>query len=414
MQATGGGGGLSFSFDDGSGVAFCSERVRVEQRATADMPNWPEDDEEHKHEEPDSADHPSALLLARALEDVRQLQQQFATFRDLAGRRLARLEAREGFRSACCPACSLAEQDAACRRMQCCFARAVLRGRRARAAAALHDMASPCSTGRGGGRRPPGVAPSASSAAELDGVAATADAIAEPAANATHVATVVVEASATPATARTAAASASALIAASSERQGIKGPLGGAAADECAGCGKARAAGTKLRRCSRCRLVFYCDTKCQRAHRRTHKPSCIKPTPPVVAGAALPVAGAAVTSMPVTEEEQEAVAEEEKEAVTEECPICLEPLLGDIHSPTRARLFCCGKQTCVDCKNGCMARKIFRCPMCRSAVPRSPEEEVNALLPNAVHGQAWAQNSLAVCFATGRGVKRDLKQAFEL
>ena len=126
------------------------------------MPNWPAHQDDKEKHAGDAANDPSALLLA----SVRQLQRQFGRQQ----RQIQRLEAREGFRSACCPACSLVKQDAACRRMQGCFSRAVLRGRRVRAAAErVVSGTAPARSSHAGGSG--GWATHAASA-EPDGVAA--------------------------------------------------------------------------------------------------------------------------------------------------------------------------------------------------------------------------------------------------
>ncbi|KAK6855030.1 hypothetical protein PG990_008678 [Apiospora arundinis] len=46
----------------------------------------------------------------------------------------------------------------------------------------------------------------------------------------------------------------------------------------CFTCGKVEAdSGKVLLRCSRCQGAYYCDTECQRAHWKAHKPACIEP-----------------------------------------------------------------------------------------------------------------------------------------
>ena len=43
----------------------------------------------------------------------------------------------------------------------------------------------------------------------------------------------------------------------------------------CAACGAAeRAGGSRMLRCSRCQVSFYCSPECQRSHWRAHKPIC--------------------------------------------------------------------------------------------------------------------------------------------
>jgi hypothetical protein len=43
---------------------------------------------------------------------------------------------------------------------------------------------------------------------------------------------------------------------------------------ECGRCGKVGVVKTKLKKCSRCRVVWYCDVECQKAHWIEHKNGC--------------------------------------------------------------------------------------------------------------------------------------------
>lgn len=44
----------------------------------------------------------------------------------------------------------------------------------------------------------------------------------------------------------------------------------------CAACGTtARAGGSRMLRCSRCQISFYCSPECQRSHWHAHKTICI-------------------------------------------------------------------------------------------------------------------------------------------
>ena len=43
---------------------------------------------------------------------------------------------------------------------------------------------------------------------------------------------------------------------------------------KCAACGKGANDDVKLKQCSACKLVVYCDVTCQKAHRKEHKEDC--------------------------------------------------------------------------------------------------------------------------------------------
>ncbi|ETV91658.1 hypothetical protein, variant [Aphanomyces invadans] len=46
----------------------------------------------------------------------------------------------------------------------------------------------------------------------------------------------------------------------------------------CAACDKKAAEDKKLKRCTRCQCVFYCDAQCQRNHWKDHKVNCVDPS----------------------------------------------------------------------------------------------------------------------------------------
>ena len=43
---------------------------------------------------------------------------------------------------------------------------------------------------------------------------------------------------------------------------------------KCAACGKSANDDVKLKQCSACKLVAYCNVTCQKAHRKEHKEDC--------------------------------------------------------------------------------------------------------------------------------------------
>ena len=43
---------------------------------------------------------------------------------------------------------------------------------------------------------------------------------------------------------------------------------------KCAACGKGADDDIKLKQCSACKLVAYCNVTCQKAHRKKHKDDC--------------------------------------------------------------------------------------------------------------------------------------------
>ena len=48
----------------------------------------------------------------------------------------------------------------------------------------------------------------------------------------------------------------------------------------CAACGKRETNGRKLKKCTACRQVAYCNVDCQRRHWKTHRPECCKSSVP--------------------------------------------------------------------------------------------------------------------------------------
>ena len=120
----------------------------------------------------------------------------------------------------------------------------------------------------------------------------------------------------------------------------------------CANCGKSEVEhGVKLKRCTACKAVNYCNRECQMTHRRQHKKDCRKKADELLF---------------------------EDPPPREECPLCMLPLpLDDAQSSLQLY---CGKVICKGCVSAQMKadvqsgrgiqngeyRELHRCPFCRN------------------------------------------------
>ena len=122
------------------------------------------------------------------------------------------------------------------------------------------------------------------------------------------------------------------------------------------------------------------------------------------------------------------------------CPICLEimPVLT-WRGTERCRSVCCGKFVCPECmvdihdhtrsnikkaheavtsRDQQKASQLLKsvdsmnnCPLCRSKLPRSAEESFACSLQNAKKGNAYAQHSVATKYESGKGTRKNIKEA---
>ena len=165
----------------------------------------------------------------------------------------------------------------------------------------------------------------------------------------------------------------------------------------CANCGKGEEESKILKACTACKLVKYCNRKCQVAHRPQHKKACKKR------------AG---------ELHDEALFEDPPPP--EDCPICFLPLPNAVQTTFK---LCCGKLICDGCNcavimtdmgKGKKKEDIGLCPFCRMPQVRS-DEEVERVKKLMEKGNAIAYNQLARFYDDGRmGLPQDYTKANEL
>ena len=155
----------------------------------------------------------------------------------------------------------------------------------------------------------------------------------------------------------------------------------------CAACGEEEDGDTKLKFCTACKLVKYCNRDCQIAHRKQHKKEC---------------------------KERVAELRDEKlfkDVEPEDCPICFLPHPHDNQS---AFYTCCGKHICDGCVYA-MKKSEGKdlCAFCRMPPPKG-EEEIERTKKLIDKGNAYAHNFLAYQYHRGEmGLPQDQQQAFK-
>ena len=173
----------------------------------------------------------------------------------------------------------------------------------------------------------------------------------------------------------------------------------------CAACGKEEGEDSKLKFCTACNMVKYCNRECQIAHRRRHKKECRK--------RAAELRDEALFAQPPP---------------NEDCPICLITL-----PPIAQQMYqsCCGKMICKGCigehsdtyRKDFLASEYFEhaeeeeyplCPFCRTRASQSVEEEIKRLQNRSDMKDVNAMYILGNCYETGDGVSRDVDKAIEL
>ena len=120
----------------------------------------------------------------------------------------------------------------------------------------------------------------------------------------------------------------------------------------CANCGKGEEDSIKLKTCTACKAVKYCNAACQKAHRPQHKNECRKRA---------------------VELQDEDLFKQTRE---EDCPICCIRLPAS-DSGKRYQV-CCGKVICSGCMFGVQVRDDVdtKCPFCRVPTPYEVETEI--------------------------------------
>jgi len=196
----------------------------------------------------------------------------------------------------------------------------------------------------------------------------------------------------------------------------------------CASCGIKASddeEGINLKKCAACKLVRYCDVKCQREHRPQHKRECKERA---------------------AELRDENLFRQPESSHKGDCPICCLPIAIDhLKSTTMA---CCSQVICdgCDCANkiGEIEQSLqHRCPFCRHPAAKTEGEvkqlrmkraeanDPHALLPMgydlhqegdygsaleywrkaAELGNAEAHYVVSNIYWEGKGVEKDIKKA---
>jgi len=186
----------------------------------------------------------------------------------------------------------------------------------------------------------------------------------------------------------------------------------------CSTCDAPKTSTHKLRNC-KCKSAQYCNSTCQKSHWKSHKKEHHR----------------LCKEMKLTNTEGEMkdeVEEEEEEGETKEavslplpqqqeekdvCPVCIEALQKD--DAKFLRFACCGKGIHKWCAEGIKVSSLSHeqknsCPLCRTKLPISDEEQIERLRPWVEKGKAWAQCMLGDKNEDGIGVDQSYQQAVEL
>lgn len=149
-------------------------------------------------------------------------------------------------------------------------------------------------------------------------------------------------------------------------------------AKTCAACGKID---ERLKRCTACKSVHYCDRACQASHRRAHKKACKKKEAEL---ASVHEGRSAIEGGPKKNEEKGIFGWTPQPRPN--CPICMYSLpLLDSHW---MYMGCCGKIICQACIKKSAVSNIkremkllteHRCPFCRTPIPMTNEATIEQL-----------------------------------
>ena len=161
----------------------------------------------------------------------------------------------------------------------------------------------------------------------------------------------------------------------------------------CANCGKSEEddTNTKLKACTACKLVKYCNRECQIAHRPLHKKECKK--------RAAEIYDEKLFKQPPP---------------LEDCPICFVRLpsgtAGRTHHP------CCGKIVCSGCIHAVKVKAIgvSKCPYCRIPAATSRDEMLRRYKKRMELDDANTIYNLGLFHTHGRqGFTQDYTKALE-
>ena len=167
----------------------------------------------------------------------------------------------------------------------------------------------------------------------------------------------------------------------------------------CANCGKGEEESFKLKACTACKMVKYCNRECQIAHRPQHKKECKR------------------RAKEIHDEELF-----KQPPPAEDCPICFLriPSLdgGSIYQS------CCGKVICCGCfyapvydnqGNKVNIEKQNECAFCRVVAPKSEEEMVKRIMKRVEINDPMAIYNLGTYYDQGiLGYPQDYSKALEL
>ena len=161
----------------------------------------------------------------------------------------------------------------------------------------------------------------------------------------------------------------------------------------CASCGTAGGNGIKLKDCSACHLVKYCDIECQKEHRPRHKKECKKRA---------------------AELRDEILFKQPKSTHLGDCPICCLPLPIDTTESKSILMGCCSKIICDGCNIANQKREMegrlqHTCPFCRKPAPETDEDKIEQLMKRIKANDPFAIRFMAMERYRGG----DYKSAFE-
>ena len=166
-------------------------------------------------------------------------------------------------------------------------------------------------------------------------------------------------------------------------------------ATECANCGKGEEESGSLKRYGACKMVKYCSTDCQQAHRPQHKKECRRR---------------------VKELHDEKLFKQPPPE--EDCPICF-LLLPSLKTGSKYYA-CCGKVVC----SGCVYAPVYddqgnevydeKCPFCRTKLPKLDEEDRKREMKRVEMNDPLAIGKQGGYYADGKkGFPQDYKKALE-
>ena len=189
----------------------------------------------------------------------------------------------------------------------------------------------------------------------------------------------------------------------------------------CADCGEKEGGIVSLKMCMSCKLVKYCNAKCQRNHWSKHKKVC---------------------KIRAAELRDEALFKDPPPK--EDCPICFLPMPEKImhcislppatitsipifdfaidhnevaNASAEEYYSCCGKYVCSGCiYSFSESQNIERCPFCKTEImDKTDDERVNELMKRVAANDAGAINVLGNWYYEGiGGLQQDQEKAKEL